>query len=260
MPARFREKRNPTRESLESIDKSVRQIQAEFKSNLFDWFSKYAKSHRIRLAYDLDYTQKYGEKNSKIVEFGSIPLLLTTSLKELNFDVQGVDIDPDRFETIIKSLNLRVAKANIETENLPLPDNHYDIALFNELFEHLRINPINTMAEVKRVLKPGGILLLSTPNLTSLKGWINLLLRNKAPGNMYQEYQKLEKLGHMGHVREYTAVELTEFLEQSGFIVKEVIYRGAPVPKKAWKRLLTDIFFFVFPRLRRYFSIVAIKE
>lgn len=260
MPSRIRENRNPHPESLKSIDDSIRQINAEFKSNLFDWFSKYAKSHRIRLAYDLDYVRQYARQNSRIVEFGSVPLILTASLKANNFQVQGLDIDPDRFRAIIDSFGLEIAKANIETERLPLESDYYDLALFNELFEHMRINPITTMTEVRRVLKPGGILLLSTPNLTSFKGWLNLILLNKTPGNVYQEYLKLEKLGHMGHVREYTSTELKEFLEQSGFAVNQIIYRGAPVPGKRWKRFLTDVFFFIFPRWRRYFSIVAVKR
>ena len=43
--------------------------------------------------------------------------------------------------------------------------------LFNEVFEHLRINLVFTMTEVHRVLEPNGVLMLSTSNPTSWKGW-----------------------------------------------------------------------------------------
>lgn len=252
------EKVKPTLKSLEIIDRVISQINSD-NIELENWFFKYANSHKVRLAYDLDYLLEFAPRKSKVIEFGAIPLILTTALKEHTHEITGVDIAPERFSKIIENLNLNVVKANIELSKLPFEPDSFDVALFNELFEHLRINPIFTMQEVRRVLKPGGILLLSTPNLTSLKGWINLVFRNKAPGNVYMEYLKLEKLGHMGHVREYTTTEVCSFLEQCGFTVKAIIYRGAPIPKKRWKLFITNILFAILPRFRRYFTIVAIK-
>ena len=97
------------------------------------------------------------------------------------------------------------------------------------MFEHLRINPIHTLSEILRVLKPNGTLTLSTPNLRSLGGIRNFLVRGKAfscADNIYAEYEKLGQLGHMGHVREYTPTEVIEFLERVGFEVTAIKFRG----------------------------------
>ena len=135
---------------------------------------------------------------------GSVPPLLTGALKRLSYDVQGVDIAPERFESSFARLNVPVAKCNIETEKLPFPDRSFGLVIFNELFEHLRINPIFTMREIFRVARSGGVLLLSTPNLKSLNGIANFLVRSKASScceSVFDEYEKLSSLGHMGHVR-----------------------------------------------------------
>lgn len=117
----------------------------------------------------------------------------------------------------------------METEKLPFDDGSFDAVVFNELLEHLRINPIFTLSEVLRVMKPDGILTLSTPNLRSLDGVRNFLLHDRAfscTAGIYFEYKKLETIGHMGHVREYTRTEVVEFLQTVGFTVTAVIYRG----------------------------------
>lgn len=122
-----------------------------------------------------------------------------------------------------------MVSCDIETEKLPFHDSQFDVVLFNELFEHLRINPIFTMREVHRILKPGGLLFLSTPNLRSLAGLANFLLKNRCyscEADPYDEFSKLEGLGHMGHVREYTTREITEFLGRIGFEVREIVFRG----------------------------------
>ena len=51
------------------------------------------------------------------------------------------------------------------------------------------------------MLKPGGLLLLSTPNLTSWKGWYFFAVKGRLAPDPYDAFAKLDQLGHMGHVR-----------------------------------------------------------
>jgi len=167
--------------------------------------------------------------DARVLEYGAVPLLLTAALAALGYQVVGLDVAPERFATAIAAGGLEVVRCDVERDAVPFPDASFDAVLFNELFEHLRINPIVTMREARRVLRPGGRLLLSTPNLRSFRGLRNLLLHDlgaaSSPG-VYAQYEKLETLGHMGHVREYTAREVADFLERVGFVVEAVVRRG----------------------------------
>ena len=185
-----------------------------------------------------------------------MPLLLTASLAELGYDVHGVDVAPERFAGSIEALGLNVLRCDVESEPVPFESDLFDVVLFNELFEHLRINPIFTLGEVLRVLRPGGKMLLSTPNLRSLRGLKNLLLHHQAhavSGGVYEQWRKLETLGHMGHVREYTVREVSDFLEHIGFVVERVIYRGGH------GRGVVGMVERMLPSLRPFFTVVARK-
>lgn len=218
----------PTVDSLKAVEDGAKRILPEEQA-LSEWHEVYSSNHKSRIALDLDLTKQEITPNSTVLEFGSVPLLFTAALSSSNYKVIGCDIAPERYGKAINDLGINVIKCNIESEKLPFPDNSFDAVVFNELFEHLRIDLIFTLSEVLRVMKPGGLMMLSSPNLRSLVGVSNFLFRNRAyscSGNVYQEYLKLQKLGHMGHVREYTTTEVIEFLESVGFVVKKLVYRG----------------------------------
>lgn len=246
---------NPSEESLNTVNSCANLLAPEGES-LTEWHNSYVSNHKVRIALDLDITKMEVKKNSTILEFGSIPLLFTTALSQTKYDVTGCDIAPERYATSVERTGINIVKCDIENEQLPFEDNTFDAIVFNELFEHLRINLIFTLSEVLRVMKPGAILMLSSPNLRSLTGIINFIIRNKAYScseNIYTEYKKLETLGHMGHVREYTTKEVIDFLECIGFKVTKIIYRGQ------FNSSFRNILIKLIPSLRPFVSYIATK-
>lgn len=221
------------------------------------WYRKYAQRQKKRLAFDVDYVTRFADPSAKLLEFGSMPPILTATLTRLGMSVTGLDLKPERFETAVDSEGLRVERVDFETERLPLEDGAYDAVIFNEVFEHLRINPIFTLREVHRVLRPGGILMLSTPNLRSWKGWYFFAIKGRLAPEIYGEYDKLGKVGHMGHVRVYSVGEVKTFLERIGFHVETVIHRGEFQSTVPWRKRLGDASLRVLPRLRTSFSLIA---
>lgn len=246
----------PPADSLALIDAVRSKIKPDDPA-LAPWYENYCREHRSRLAADVHAVTQHVPAGARIIEYGAVPLLTTAALAELGYAVQALDVAPARFESAIESLGLDVRKSDIETQPAPFADESFDAALFNELFEHLRINPIATFREVRRVLRVDGLLLLSTPNLRSLRGIRNLLWHNQAhaaSAGVYQQYEKLETVGHMGHVREYTTREVADFLTQAGFGVEKVLYRGGH------GRGAVGLIERAAPQLRPFFSIIARKR
>ena len=245
-------------ESRKRVEEAIACISPD-DTRLASWYRRYSQRQKKRLVHDVDYVHRYVGAHRKILEFGSLPPILTTVLSRAGYEVCGLDLKPERFRSAIDAESLDIRKLDFETQPLPFEDGEYDAAVFNEVFEHLRINPIFTMREVHRVLKPDGVLLLSTPNLTSWKGWYFFAAQGRLAPDVYNEFAKLERLGHMGHVRVYSVGEVTRFLHKLGFEVEVVIHRGEFQSPVRWKKWMGDAFLRLFPRLRTSFSVVARK-
>ena len=134
---------------------------------LREWNVNYFNQHKKRYKSDLQIISRY-YRTGDILEVGALPCHLTCCLKRLAYPVIGLDLDPERMSAFIKKHDLNIIKCNIETQTIPFDSDTFDLIIFNEILEHLRIDPISTLREVNRVLKPGGIMILSTPNLCSL--------------------------------------------------------------------------------------------
>ena len=74
----------------------------------------------------------------------------------------AVSIDGERFECEIDLFDA-------EKDPFPYPDEHFSTVLCCELIEHLAEDPMHMMAEINRILRPGGHLVLTTPNIASLR-------------------------------------------------------------------------------------------
>lgn len=159
-----------------------------------------------------------------LLEVGGAPFHLTYIFDQIGYDVTALDIDPFRFDAYLNAHDLDARECDIEREQFPVDDNSQDIILFSEVIEHLRINPNNALEEMYRVLRPGGRVILTTPQLFSLIS----IYRYPSTGSLtvqpYEEYCRLDELGHMGHAREYTPAEVRTFLEGVGFEILETQY------------------------------------
>ena len=102
---------------------------------------------------------------------------------------------------------------NVETEPFPFPDHHFDVLLFCEIIEHLQNDPLKVFGEIKRVLKPGGTLVLTTPNVARLENTARIM----GGVNVYDPYSGYGPYGR--HNREYNRHELCLLLTWCGFEV-----------------------------------------
>jgi len=130
-----------------------------------------------------------------------------------------------------------------EKDRFPYPDEHFATVLCCELIEHLFEDPMHLMSEVNRILKPGGHLVLTTPNVAALRG-ISAILLGYHPG-FFHAYIKPADSGEVDarHNREYTPREIHKLLENSGFAVARLEtgeFRDEPHPEFGWVRHLLE--------------------
>jgi len=215
-------------EHLDLIDRHAERIVPDDVA-LKAWCAQYFRSHRQRLADDLSHIERELPSGA-LLELGSSPPFLTAALKEAGREVVGVDIAPDRFARCTEELGLDIRACDIEREAMPFGDGEFGGVIFNEIFEHLRIDLIHTMSEIARVTAPGGRVMLTTPNMRSARGLISLAVRGRSAflcPNVFEQYEKLRSIGHMGHVREYTERDVLELCSKTGFSHRTTIWRRA---------------------------------
>lgn len=185
------------------------------------WWGDYLQFQHARFLDSLEFV----DRDAEILEVGSAPGQFTILLDRLGYKVQGVDIDPERLAPIWKKHGITVAQADIEKERLPFPDESFDLVLFMEILEHLRLNPLHALREVRRVLKPNGRIVLSTPNITPLHR-LRFFIGKSYLDHPLETFGKLESLGHGGHIRLYSLEEIQDVLREIGFRALSHAYRG----------------------------------
>ena len=111
---------------------------------------------------------------------------------------------------------------NAETDRFPYPDEHFSLVLCCELLEHLQRDPMHMMAEINRILAPGGTVVLTTPNAASLRA-VTAVIDGRHPGWFTQYcWPPGDTLSDHRHEREYTPEEIIQLLIDAGFAVEKV--------------------------------------
>lgn len=188
-------------------------VRAEFSASPGE--ARYFLSHRGRFRRDFA-TLAASWRGGRLLEVGAYPFFFTALLKQSGLPVAALDLAPERLAPLIARHGLDVQACDIEAERWPFAEASFDYALFTELLEHLRVDPLFALAELNRVLKPGGLLLLTTPNLYAIKTVLRFAL-GRGLWDPLAEFGKLRRLGHMGHVREYARRDVLRLLAASGF-------------------------------------------
>jgi len=211
---------------------------------LRDWWLRYLSDQKERYLDTLSLLREYGV-GRRLLEVGSVPGQLTVLLQSLGYEVAGVDVDPDRLQEIWRKYGLSVVQADIETEPIPFAEASFDGIVFTEVLEHLRINPLHALRELVRVLKPGGHVLLSTPNITPAQRLAFFLRKQPYQDDVFEAFGKLERLGHMGHFRLYLPTEVRQMLTRLGLLILGQRWAGPHWPLARWTE---RILYFLHPR------------
>lgn len=125
-----------------------------------------------------------------------------------------------------RARGLEAHQVELGVTPLPFENASFDLVFMTEVLEHLFF-PDRALSEINRILRPGGYLLLSTPNLACLP---NRLLLPLGIQPLFSEVSEHKVLGRrlpafgqgnptVGHLRLYTRRGLEEMLELHGYRV-----------------------------------------
>jgi len=110
-----------------------------------------------------------------------------------------------------KRQHVLVWRLNAEKDRFPYSDEGFDLVLCTEVIEHLIFSPTHMLYEINRVLKPGGILILSTPNALNIVDTLKLAA-GRSPYDPYSGYGVYGR-----HNRLFTQKELKALLTACNF-------------------------------------------
>lgn len=100
-------------------------------------------------------------------------------------------------------------EVDLETGRVPLPDGSADVVVAVEAIEHVE-NPRAFVRELARLARPGGLVVVTTPNQLSLLSKLTLVLRNQF--NAFQEAPGL----YPAHLTALLEVDLLRIARESG--------------------------------------------
>lgn len=131
-------------------------------------------SRRANVDYSVMYlTNKSG---GKLLEIGCGNGGMLKNMNLLGWQTEGVDFDPAAVE-IARAKGLKVNLGSLHDQEYV--DSTFDAVILSHVIEHVP-NPLALLSEIHRILKPGGIISLVTPNFKSLgrnvfgSSWLHL--------------------------------------------------------------------------------------
>jgi SAM-dependent methyltransferase len=190
----------------------------EVGPDLRKWAVRYGRTHVEHFQSVVSMVRSVAANRAiqSVLDVGAVPGHLSIFLRQAGLSVDAVDIDPERMSGVFDAAGIPAHRVDVERHDLPFPDASFDLVLFCEILEHLRINPLRPFREIRRVLAPGGSVVVSVPNITPLMR-LRFLRGKDYQGDPVTEFEKLETRGHMGHFRLYSRSELNRILEYHGF-------------------------------------------
>ena len=160
---------------------------------------------------------------ASVLDVGNAPGHVAIGFSLLGHDVRGLNLNADWRSTYPSEEwyeKFNVIEHDIEKAALPFAESSFDAVLFTEVLEHVGItHPSKIVAEICRVLKPGGVLIFSTPNVCNISNLYALLTGANIFWGPSIFYGSLDR-----HNREYTPREVDELMFGAG--LKQVISWG----------------------------------
>ena len=144
LPNHYPEEYRPYRLDIQNETKITRRIDAQYGLD--------RRCHQLNNHYPA---------KGKLLDIGCATGLFINAMQIRGWQVQGVELSPYAAEYARQTFGLDVITGTLESA--VLPTQNLDVVTMWDVLEHV-IDPKKTLAEIGRILKPGGMLALSLPN------------------------------------------------------------------------------------------------
>jgi 2-polyprenyl-3-methyl-5-hydroxy-6-metoxy-1,4-benzoquinol methylase len=184
----------------------------------YDW-NAYLRCSVVRMTQALHALRARGLASGRVLDFGSYLGNFSLLCAAAGYEVDALDAYQEYGSTLAPCVQL-LGKAGVQVRDFAdtsfdlgrLPAASYDACLAMGVIEHLPHTPRPALEAINRVLRPGGILVLDTPNLAYLYNRQKLARGESLLCPIALQYYT--EIPYEGHHREYTLAEVRWMLEQ----------------------------------------------
>jgi len=160
-----------------------------------------------------DAIEEYGLTGGMVVDVGCGEGRLKRHLSKRFARYVGVDVlryngFPETSEFL---------ETDLDTGRIPMPDGVADVAVSVETIEHVE-NPRGFVRELTRIVKPGGWVILTTPNQLSFLSLLTLLVRG--------QFGAFQSTDYPAHITALLEVDLKRILDECGLASCVTRYSG----------------------------------
>ncbi len=184
----------------------------------------YSQMYKSRLGLLLGLAQKAGSRG-RVLDLGCAQGNVALLLAEAGLETWAVDLRSEFLEYAGRKYERgKFRRCAANAESLPFAAGAFDLVVWGEMIEHVAY-PEKVLGEIQRVLRPGGHLVLSTPNGRRLHTGLPTFGQVADRGTLVAKQFKPDSDGHLFL---FAQSELEALLRAGGFRMREHHYYGTP--------------------------------
>jgi ubiquinone/menaquinone biosynthesis C-methylase UbiE len=182
----------------------------------------------------------------RVLDVGAGHGLLLSFLTELGHECHALDVQdqsvahPDSYD----AKNITFHLCNVEVDAIPYPDESFDAVVCCQVLEHFSHSHLQAMKEIRRVLRPGGMVEVDVPNAASFRNRSRMLRGKHITYDYEAHYLHAAPILYKGmsffprrHNREFTKSDLEILLRASGYRDIDVQFLKSRRYREGWGRL-----------------------
>lgn len=220
----------------------------------------YVRKHARRFFYTYKKCLALLKPGDKVLSIGGFHCSIEKMLKKA-IDIEVVVTDyPESIKMQKKYydfLNFRYKGIDLAQGLEGMEQNYYNLVIYTEVIEHIPLPPYEQLQPFDPLLKKGGHILITTPNLSSIVHIAKLIMKIPHYDTPDKFFSSISKENLQVHRREYMPQEIIEAFDKMNY-TNELYYFIYNEPKSIQYRLMY-IIGNIIPRFREGMLIVGTK-